>query len=68
MVHGHANLDVLDNCGLHPGHCFGCSFGQKEGIFFEKKVFLVENLISFFEKINQIFNTTKWKNETLILM
>jgi hypothetical protein len=61
MVHGHANSDVLDNCGLHPENCFGCSFGQKEAIFFEKKVFLVENLISFFEKINQIFSTTKWK-------
>ncbi len=56
MVHGHANSDVLDNCGLHPDHCFGCSFGQKEWIFLG-----VENSISFFEKINQIFNTTKWK-------
>ncbi len=33
MVHGHANLDVLENFNLHPDQCFGCFFGQKEGIF-----------------------------------
>jgi hypothetical protein len=33
MVHGHANLDILENFNLHPGQCFGCFFGQKEGIF-----------------------------------
>jgi hypothetical protein len=40
MVHGHANLDVLDNCDLHPASCLGCLFGQKEGIFLGKKMFL----------------------------
>jgi hypothetical protein len=39
MVHGHPNSDVLDNCGLHPDHCFGCFFGQKEWIFLGKNVF-----------------------------
>jgi hypothetical protein len=34
---------------------------KKKGFFLGKNVFLVENLISYFEKINQNFNTTKWK-------
>ncbi len=63
MVHGHASLDGFDNCDLHPDQCFGCFFGQKEVIFWEKNVFLVESLIIFFEKINQNFNTTKWKTK-----
>jgi len=44
MVHGHASLDGFDNCDLHPLQCFGCFFGQKEGIFWGKTVFLVGNL------------------------
>jgi hypothetical protein len=43
MVHGHANLDVLDNFYLHPDQCFGCFFGQKEGIFLGKFYFSSEN-------------------------
>jgi hypothetical protein len=47
--HGHANLDVLDNCDLHPAQCLGCLFGPKEGIFLgEKNVFLVENFLFFY--------------------
>jgi hypothetical protein len=41
---------------------FWLFFGQKERIFWEKNVFLVESLI-IFEKINQIFNATKWKKK-----
>jgi hypothetical protein len=26
MVHGHANLDVLDDCDLHPAQRLGCLF------------------------------------------
>jgi len=36
---------------------------KKKGFFGEKNVFLVESLIFFFEEINQIFNTTKWKKK-----
>jgi hypothetical protein len=51
MVHGHANLDVLDNCDLHPAQGLGCLFGQKEGIFLGgKNVFLVEILLLFFSR------------------
>ncbi len=40
MVHGHANLDVLDNCDLHAAQCLGCLFEQKRRDFFwEKKCF-----------------------------
>ncbi len=66
MVHGHANLDVLDNCDLHPAQRLGCLFGHKEGIFLgEKNVFLVENflLFSVFQKICQIFNAKTWKKK-----
>jgi hypothetical protein len=63
MAQGHGSLDVFDNCDLHPDQCFYCFFGQKEGIFWGKKCFLVESLIFFFEEINQIFNTTKWKKK-----
>jgi hypothetical protein len=48
-VHGHASLDGFDNCDLHPDQCFGCLFGQKEGIFWGKNVFIVESLIFFGE-------------------
>jgi hypothetical protein len=34
---------------------------KKNGFFLGKNVFLIENSIIFFEKINQNFNTTKWK-------
>jgi hypothetical protein len=62
--HGHANLDVLDNCDLHPAQCLGCLFGQTEGIFFGKKnVFVVEILLSFFQKSQQIFNAKTWKKK-----
>jgi hypothetical protein len=48
MVYGHANLDVLDNCDLHPAQCLGCLFGQKEGIFLgENNVFYLK-FCSFF--------------------
>ncbi len=49
MVHGHASLDVFDNCDLHPDQYFGWLFGQKEGIFWEKNDFLVESLMFFGE-------------------
>ncbi len=35
---------------------------KKKGFFGKKNVFPVESLI-FLEKINQIFNTTKWKKK-----
>jgi hypothetical protein len=66
MVHGHANLDVLDNCDLQPAQCLGCLFGQKEGIFLgENNVFLVEKFLFFFvfHKICQIFNAKTWKKK-----
>jgi hypothetical protein len=66
MVHGHANLDVLDNCDLQLAPCLGCLFGQKEGIFLgEKKSFSVESFYFFFcfSEIFQIFNAKTWKKK-----
>jgi len=66
MVHGHANLNVLDNCDLHPAQCLGCLFGQNEGIFWgAKNVFLVKKFlfVFVFQKIFQIFNAKVWKNK-----
>jgi len=60
MVHGHANLDVLDNCDLHPAQCLGCLKGF---VFGEKNVFVVENLLLFFQKNWQIFNAKTWKKK-----
>jgi len=39
--------DVLGKKVRHPDQCFGCFLGQKEGVFWEKNVFLVESLIFF---------------------
>jgi hypothetical protein len=66
MVHGHTNLDVLDNCDLHPAQCLGCLFGQKIWVFFWGKinVFVVEILLFFvFQKFCQIFNAKTWKKK-----
>jgi hypothetical protein len=48
MVHGHDVWMSLTIVILHPDQCFGCFFAQKEGIFWEKNVFLVESLDLFF--------------------
>jgi len=48
MVHGHPNLDVLDDCDLHPAQCLGCLFGQKEGIFLGGKECFSISKFSFF--------------------
>ncbi len=53
MAQGHGSLDVFDNCDLHPDQCFYCFFGQKEGIFWGKKCFLVESLIFFLRKLTK---------------
>ncbi len=33
LVHSGPNLDVMDNCDLHPDQWFGWIFEPKEGIF-----------------------------------
>jgi hypothetical protein len=70
VVHGHANLDVLDNCDLHHAQYLDYLFGQKEGIFLvEKNVFLVE-ILPFFrfpEKLPN-FQCQNMEKETMILM
>jgi hypothetical protein len=48
MVHGHANLDVLDNCDLLPAQRLGCLFGQNEGTFFGKNNVFVVKIFLFF--------------------
>jgi hypothetical protein len=61
MVHGHANLDVWTIVAYILITVLVALLDKKKGFFGGKNVFLVENLISYFEKINQNFNTTKWK-------
>jgi hypothetical protein len=69
MVHGHANLDVLDNCDFHPAHCLGCLFGQKEGILLGgKSFFLVEILLLFFPENLPNFQCQNMEKETMISM
>jgi len=69
MVHGHANLDVLDNCNLHLAQCLGCLFGQKEGIFWGEKCFLIEILLFFcFSENLPNFQCQNMEKETMILM
>jgi hypothetical protein len=71
MVHGHTNLDVLDNCDLHPAQCLGCLFGQKIWVFFWGKinVFVVEILFYFiFSEILPNFQCQNMEKETMILM
>ncbi len=67
MVQGQGSPDVFDNCDLHPDQCFCCFFGQKEGIFWRKNVFLVESLNFFLRKLTK-FSIPQMEKETLILM
>ncbi len=72
MIQGHANLDVLDNCALHPVQCVCVVFPDRLFCFFRKNS--RENSTNFanvFGNICQIFDITKFgkKEKTpLILM
>ncbi len=60
MIKGHANLDVLDNCDLHPSSVRACFFPDKLLCFFKKHS--RENSTNFanaFGNIRQIFDITK---------
>jgi hypothetical protein len=49
MVHGHASLDILTIVIYILISVLVGFFGQKEGIFWEKNVFLVESSMFFGE-------------------
>jgi hypothetical protein len=62
MIQEHANLDVLDNCDLHPVQCVCVFFPDRHFCFFRKKS--SENSTNFanvFGNIWQIFDITKLK-------
>jgi hypothetical protein len=48
MVHGHPNLDVLDNCDLHPAQCLGCLFGQRRDFLGGNECFSISKFSFFF--------------------
>jgi len=60
MIQEHANLDVLDNCDLHPVQCVCVFFPDRHFCFFRKNS--SENSTNFanvFGNICQIFDITK---------
>jgi hypothetical protein len=43
LVHSGPNLDVMENCNLHPDQCFGWFLNKKKGFLGEVFVLSSEN-------------------------
>jgi hypothetical protein len=64
MIQGHANLDVLDNCDLHPVQCVCVFFLTDFSVFSEKirvKIQLI--LLMSLEIFAKFLESLNWKKE-----
>jgi hypothetical protein len=64
LIKGHANLDVLDNCDLHPVQCV-CVFFLTDFSVFSKKILVKIQLILLMslEIFAKFFISLNWKKK-----